>query len=148
MSLPQVSYDRIKAVLDDEELNYQMDENDGEVGVAFEDLIVWINCGENVLRFYAFWRAQIEDQSVMDSLAQLAHSCNSEMPIPKVVVLGEGTTESSGKLSMEYSVPISSGLTDEQLASHFVTAMRSFYHVSEKAEKEFPQLVTWEKEKE
>lgn len=146
MPLPQVSYDRIKAVLDAENLNYEMDENDGEIGVSFEDLIVWINCGEKVVRFYAFWRAQIENQQTFEALAQLAHGCNSEMAIPKVVVVGEGTPEAPAKLSMEYSVPTTSGLSDKQLSSHFITAMRSFYQVTGKAEEEFPQLVTWEKE--
>lgn len=146
MSLPQVSYDRIKAMLDEEKLNYEMDKNDGEIGIAFEDLVVWINCTEKVLRFYAFWRAQTEEQKVRNELAELAHSCNSEMSVPKVVLFGEGNTQTPAKLSMEYSVPISTGLTDSQLASHFVVAMRSFYRVIGKAEEKFPELITWEKE--
>lgn len=146
MPLPQVSYERIKAMLDSEELKYKTDENDGELGVAFENLIVWIGCDEQVLRFYAFWRAQAEDEANFNGFMELAYSCNSELLVPKVIVMGEGTAEAPAKLSMEYYIPISSGLTDKQLNTHFVTAMRAFTSVAEKAEEEFPQLITWKQE--
>ena len=56
MSFPKITMDRLESIVKEEDLVYDIDLNDGELGLGFPDMAVWFNISEDVLRTYAYWR--------------------------------------------------------------------------------------------
>lgn len=153
-SLPQVTYDRIKAVIEADELKYVVDENDGEIGIGFDNLLVWIKLDEHVLRLYAIWRGDLVGAEAIEKAKHFCNRINRDLILPKTVVFsGESTnTETSegavptAKFMFEASLPIEKGLTDEQISAQYGIGMRSIMNTVEKVEEEYASLITWSEE--
>lgn len=146
MTLPAVTYDRLKNVLTDEGLNFDVDSNDGELIIGFPNAVFFMNINEFTWRTTALWRGTTTDLSLRDVFQQFALQTNSSRSFPKVYVGGEGSEDNPIKVAGETNCVIKLGLTDEQLVANFHNAMGSLFAFFSELESEFPQLVTWTEE--
>ncbi len=146
MTLPAVTYDRLKQVLADEDLNYEVDENDGELMIGFPNCVFFMNVNEFTWRTTALWRGIATDADTVEALRMFVHNANSTRSFPKAYVGGEATEENPAKVLGETNCLIKEGLNDEQLVSNFHNAMGSLFALFTELESEFPQLVVWTEE--
>ena len=145
MPLPSVTYDRMRAVLEEEELNYDVQDS-GELVCGFEQLIVWMNIDERTLRTTGAWRGSSTSDEDGAAIRAFCHQVNSNQNFPKTYPQGDGTEDTPYIFIMEHSVPCTQGLSDEQLRDYFRTTMGMFFSTIEDVEKELPHLVTWSEE--
>lgn len=146
MPLPKMTYDRVTALLDRLELEYEIDPNDGEVGIAFLNMIVWVNVDDHVTRTSGVWRGSSQDPQDVARFLEFVNESNSQRSLPKAFVRGEGSEENPFGIGLENSVPAAEGLSDEQFEYYFDATMGTFFAVAEDLEKQFPHLVTWSEE--
>lgn len=145
MALPTVTYDRMKAVLEEEELNYGVQDS-GELAFGFDALMVWINVDDRTLRTTGAWRGSSTNDEDGATIRAFCHQVNSSQNFPKAYPQGDGTEDTPYIFVMEHSVPLTQGLTDEQLRAYFSATMGMFFGTIEDLEKELPHLVTWSEE--
>lgn len=143
MPLPKMTYDRVTAVLDRMELKYEVDPNDGEIGLGFDNMFVWINVSDHVLRMTCVWRCMSQDPQDAINLLEFVNDSNSSRSLPKAYVRGDGSEEDPFGIGMENSAPVAEGFTDEQFDYYLDASMGTFIGVIEDLEKQFPHLVTW-----
>ncbi|WP_165867018.1 YbjN domain-containing protein [Schaalia canis] len=145
MALPTVTYDRMRALLDEEELNYGVQES-GELTFGFTPLMVWINIDDRTLRTTGVWRGSSTTEEDGATIRAFCHKVNSSQNFPKSYPQGDGSEDAPYIFVMEHSVPLTQGLNDEQLKDYFNATMGMFFGTIEDLEKELPHLVTWSEE--
>lgn len=139
MSIPTVTYERVKAIIDKQELKYIVDENDNEIGIGFEDILVWVNINERVMRMYGVLRGQCTTPAIANELTHYANHLNKTHLLPKVITRGQGNETEPTKLIFESNLPIECGLNDTQLNNFFDMTMGSFFNTIEKVQEAYPQ---------
>lgn len=142
MPLPKMTYDRVTALLDRLELEYEVDPNDGEIGLGFENMVVWVNVDDHVTRMSGVWRYATRVPEDAARLLEFVNNSNSSRSIPKIFVRGDGSEENPFGIGLENSVPAAEGLSDEQFEYYFDATMGTFIGVIEELEEQFPDMVT------
>lgn len=146
VALPAVTYERLKQAIETAELNYDVDPEDGEIRVGFENCIFFLNLNDFTWRTSMLWRGGATDKETYDALVAWVHASNSQRSFPKVYIVGQGTEEDPGRIAAETNCVIKAGLTDEQLNGNFNNAMGSLFSMLGDLEAEFDQLVNWSEE--
>lgn len=138
--LPEVTHDRVKLLLEAEELKYEVTDDERLV-VHFESLIAFMRVTENLLLITGLWRADIVAQEDVEQAYLLVNKINTERTLPKAYV-EDPTEEGSGSIVFEFNLPIDDGLSDEQLQAAFRNAMGSFFGAEAELAEALPHLVT------
>ena len=139
--------DRLESIVKAEDLVYDIDPNDGELGLGFPDMAVWFNVSEDVLRTYAYWRGELTASEDIRKAYFVANDLNGKLLSPKILV-NRNEEGDRAKIIFEHSVLNHPGLTDEQLAAQVRMEIGSFVYASEQMKEIFPQVVDWEDEEE
>lgn len=145
MALPTVTYDRMRVVLEEEELNYSVQDS-GELAFAFPSLMVWIAIDDRTLRATGVWRGSSTDDEDGAGIRDFCHRVNSNQNFPKTYPQGDGAEDTPYIFVMEHSVPLTQGLSEGQLREYFNSSMGMFFGTIKDLEKELPHLVTWSEE--
>ena len=137
MSFPKITMDRLESIVKEEDLVYDIDLNDGELGLGFPDMAVWFNISEDVLRTYAYWRGEL---TVAEDIRKAYFVAND--------LVNSNEDSNRAKIIFEHSVLNHPGMTDEQLLAQVRMEIGSFVYASEQMKEIFPHVVDWEEEQE
>ena len=147
MSFPKITMDRLESIVKEEDLVYDIDLNDGELGLGFPDMAVWFNISEDVLGTYAYWRGELTVAEDIRKAYFVANDLNSKLLSPKILV-NSNEDNNRAKIMFEHSVLNHPGMTDEQLLAQVRMEIGSFVYASEQMKEIFPHVVDWEEEQE
>ncbi|MCS4489957.1 YbjN domain-containing protein [Corynebacterium sp. ES2794-CONJ1] len=138
MALAQYNHQRLEAAL--ERANLLFDQQEGFIGVGFDE--GWFGfdiLGESqILRCFGRWFGEAKEPHDIATLRELAAHLNSDSYLFKhyPLELDNGVTV----LQFEHCLPITAGISDEQIDS-FIDAMFTAGHsVFTNAAKELPSL--------
>lgn len=145
MPFPRITVDRLERIIKQEELVYEVDPNDGEVGLGFQDIAVWFNITEDLVRAYAFWRGELSTAEDVQNAFFVANTLNGKLITPKVLVHSD-EEQQHAKFIFEHTVLNQPGFSDEQLLAYFRTELSTFTRAAEECAQAFPNLVTWSTE--
>ncbi|MBV7363272.1 YbjN domain-containing protein [Actinomycetaceae bacterium TAE3-ERU4] len=148
MVLPLVTEERVIKELEREGLKYFKDDSDGEIGIGFEDIIIWVNLSEKVMRLYGFWRGTLTTPEDFERAIYLVTDANSDLVAPKQILIRDEKNDQSGRIMLEISQLIAEGMTDAQLSAHIRRSFTLIFRATETLVKEFPHVIDWEMEEE
>ncbi|WJZ03007.1 YbjN domain-containing protein [Corynebacterium freiburgense] len=142
MALPAVTVHRIKALLKQQELEF--DSNDDEVFVRFDNATFgfqWID-EINILRIVGFWRGITSEPATVSKLIKHVEAKNSELFLPKLNTFF--SEDGNFRVAFEYCASAGTGLTDAQLQNIMFAVFSAGFSVLEEMEKIVPELVAWD----
>ncbi|WKD61740.1 hypothetical protein CCICO_08655 [Corynebacterium ciconiae DSM 44920] len=145
MSLPPVTYDRMKQVLENANLNYEVTES-GQPYFGFEEFVCFVEVSENYLTLLAYLSGRLYGDEQMTKAVQLASSYTSNVFVPRVCVSGVGTQDAPGVMTMDTAFPLGAGMTDEQLQIFFDSTMQAYGEALATLSQEMPSVVSVQEE--
>lgn len=122
-----------------EELNFSIDD-DGEIGIPFDDLIVWVALHKDLINIRCNIRnfARIED---LPKVKELCNTCNAERTGPKAywsVVQDDSGSQVVSVIAE--STTVMSEWSDEQLKNFFHVSMGQLISYATHMVEELPYL--------
>lgn len=143
MALPEVTMERLEAAVKRAGLNYKIDENDGELGFGFDDLVVWLNLNQQEgWRTYAIWRPEFAGEEVISTVLDAVNQVNATLVIPKSMLrISEENGVLNSRVIFENCTPVFFGLSDEQIFAHLQMVVAGFFMAMKQLTDLLPHLV-------
>lgn len=137
---PALSQDRIKAVLDADNLNYGID-SDGDLGGWWDGhLFYFFLMGEQneILTVRARWNREVPQENWTQML-EFMNQQHTERLFPRIAML----RDDNGTINVfaQHCVDYEHGVTDAQLHLHFQTAISSTLRFFELLDEQYPDAV-------
>lgn len=134
----------MKAILEQNDLLYEVELNAGHIMFSFDDLAIVIHVDETTMIAKGLWRTHAETEEDAHAFLEFVTECNRTKFFPKTFLTGSGTEGNPIQLLMELNTPVAAGMNAAQLAGGVRRAVLACSEVSFVAADRFPHLVTWD----